>query len=62
MTHCLIRSKIIEEGTLAEQFLKVMVDFKTIIVIIIEQDGKIQKSWFEKGVVDPSMTRVQCER
>jgi len=29
-----------------ENLLKEMVDFETIIVVIIERDGRIQKSWF----------------
>jgi len=46
--YSMIWAKIKEEWTLPENLLKEMVDLETIIVIIIERDGKIQKSWFEK--------------
>jgi TonB family protein len=41
-------AKIKEEWTIPENLLKEMVDLETIIVLIIEKDGKIQRSWFEK--------------
>jgi colicin import membrane protein len=41
-------AKIKEAWTIPENLLKEMVDLETVIVIIIERDGKIQKSWFEK--------------
>ncbi len=44
----LIWSKIKEEWTLPENLVKERVDLEAIIVIIIERDGNIQKSWFEK--------------
>jgi colicin import membrane protein len=44
----LIWAKIDESWTIPPNLLKEMVDLETIIVIIIEQDGTIQKSWFEK--------------
>ena len=43
-----IWAKIKQEWTLPENLLKEMVDLETIIVVIIERDGKIQRSWFEK--------------
>ena len=43
-----IWAKIKQEWTIPENLLKEMVDLETIIVIIIERDGKIQRSWFEK--------------
>ena len=46
--YSLIWAKIKEAWTIPENLLKEMVDLETVIVIIIEQDGKIQKSWFEK--------------
>jgi len=46
--YSMIWAKIKEEWTIPENLLKEMVDLETIIVIIIERDGKIQKSWFEK--------------
>jgi TonB family protein len=46
--YSMIWAKIKEAWTIPENLLKEMVDLETIIVIIIERDGKIQKSWFEK--------------
>jgi colicin import membrane protein len=46
--YSMIWAKIKQEWTLPENLLKEMVDLETIIVIIIERDGKIQRSWFEK--------------
>jgi TonB family protein len=46
--YSMIWAKIKQEWTLPENLLKETVDLETIIVIIIERDGKIQKSWFEK--------------
>lgn len=43
-----IWAKIKQEWTIPENLLKETVDLETIIVIIIERDGKIQRSWFEK--------------
>jgi TonB family protein len=45
-----VESKIKEEWTIPENLLKEkeLVDLETIIIIIIERDGKIQKWWFEK--------------
>jgi colicin import membrane protein len=46
----IVESKIKEEWTIPENLLKEkeLVDLETIIIIIIERDGKIQKWWFEK--------------
>ncbi len=44
----LIWAKIKQSWTIPEHLLKERVDLETIIVIIIERDGKVQKSWFEK--------------
>ena len=46
--YSMIWAKIKEAWTIPENLLKEMVDLETVIVIIIERDGKIQKSWFEK--------------
>jgi TonB family protein len=46
--YSMIWAKIKEAWTIPENLLKEMVDLETVIVIIIEGDGKIQKSWFEK--------------
>jgi colicin import membrane protein len=46
--YSLIWAKIEQEWTIPENLLKEMVDLETIIVIMIERDGKIQRSWFEK--------------
>ncbi len=46
--YSLIWAKIKGAWTIPENLLKEMVDLETVIVIIIEQDGKIQKSWLEK--------------
>ncbi|MDO9122840.1 MAG: energy transducer TonB, partial [Deltaproteobacteria bacterium] len=44
----LIWAKIKQSWTIPENLLKERVDLETIIVIIIERDGKVHKSWFEK--------------
>ncbi|MBM4346821.1 MAG: TonB C-terminal domain-containing protein [Deltaproteobacteria bacterium] len=44
----LLWTKIKQSWTLPENILKERVDLEAIIVIIIERDGRIQKSWFEK--------------
>lgn len=46
----MIWAKIKEEWTIPKNLLKEkeMVDLETIVVVIIERNGKIQKSWFEK--------------
>jgi len=46
--YSLIWARIKGEWTIPENLLKEMVDLETIIVVIIERDGRIQKSWFEK--------------
>lgn len=46
--YSMIWAKIKEAWTIPENLLKGIVDLETVIVIIIERDGKIQKSWFEK--------------
>ena len=46
--YSLIWAKIKEEWTLPENLPKGKTDLETIIVVIIEREGKIQKSWFEK--------------
>lgn len=45
-----VENKIKEEWTIPENLLKEkeLVDLEAILVIIIEQNGKIQKWWFEK--------------
>lgn len=44
----IVKAKILEKWTIPENLLKEMVDLETIIVVIIELDGRIQKTWFEK--------------
>ncbi len=46
--YSLVWAKIKGVWTIPENLLKVTVDLETIIVVIIERDGKIQKFWFEK--------------
>jgi colicin import membrane protein len=45
-----VESKIKKEWTIPENLLKEkeLFDLETIIVIIIDKDGRVQKSWFEK--------------
>ncbi len=54
-------AKIKGAWTIPENLLKEMVDIETIIVVIIDRDGKIQKFWFEKSLAMLSTIRVQCE-
>ena len=60
----IIWAKIQEEWTIPENLLKEkeMVDIQTIIVLIIERDGKVQNSWFEKksgnAIYDQSAMRA----
>jgi TonB family protein len=44
----LIWAKIKQSWTIPENLLKERVDLEAIIIIIIERDGKVKKSWFEK--------------
>ncbi len=44
----LLWAKIKESWTIPENLLKERVDLETIIIIIIERDGKVKRSWFEK--------------
>jgi colicin import membrane protein len=44
----MIWAKIKKEWTLPGDLPKGKTGLETIIVVIIERDGKIQKSWFEK--------------
>jgi outer membrane biosynthesis protein TonB len=46
--YSLIWAKIKAAWTIPENLLKETVDLETIIVLIIERGGKIQKGWFEK--------------
>ena len=46
--YSLVWAKIKGTWTIPENLLKEMVDLETIIVLIIERNGKIQKCWFEK--------------
>jgi TonB family protein len=60
--YSLIWAKIKRAWTIPENLLKVTVDLETIIVLIIERDGNIQKFWFEKksgnAVYDQSAMRA----
>jgi TonB family protein len=44
----MIWARIKKEWTLPENLPKGKIDLEAIIVVIIEKDGKVQKSWFEK--------------
>jgi TonB family protein len=44
----IVQAKILDAWTIPENFFKEMVDLETIIVVIIERDGRIQQWWFEK--------------
>ncbi len=44
----LLWTRIKGAWTIPEDLLKEMVDLETIIVVIIERNGKVQKLWFEK--------------
>lgn len=46
--HGFIVAKIKASWTIPENLLKERVDLEAIIIIIIERNGKVQKSWFEK--------------
>ena len=46
--YTMVWAKIKEEWTLPENLPQEKADLETIIVVIIERDGKVQKSWFEK--------------
>jgi len=46
--YTMLWAKIKEEWTLPENLPQEKADLETIIVVIIEKDGKVQKSWFEK--------------
>jgi colicin import membrane protein len=58
----LVELKIKEAWTIPENLLKEMVDLETIIVIIIDRDGRVQKWWFEKksgnAIYDQSTVRA----
>ena len=41
-------AKIKKAWTIPENLLKERVDLETIIIVIIESDGKIKRTWFEK--------------
>ena len=60
--YSLVWTKIKGVWTIPENLLKVTVDLETVIVVIIERDGKIQKFWFEKksgnAVYDQSAMRA----
>lgn len=49
----MIWAKIKKEWTLPEDLPKGTIDLETIIVVIIEREGKVQKSWFEKRSGNP---------
>jgi TonB family protein len=58
----LVELKIKEAWTIPENLLKEMVDLETIIVIIIDRDGRVQKWWVEKksgnAIYDQSAIRA----
>ena len=47
--YSLIWAKIKEEWTLPQNVVKENFGLETIIVMVIERNGRIQKAWFEKG-------------
>lgn len=60
--YSMIWAKIKEAWTIPENLIKETIDLETIIVIIIERDGKIQKWWFEKksgnAIYDQAVVRA----
>jgi len=46
--YSMIWAKIKEAWTIPDQLLKDRVDLEAVIVVIIDRDGKVQESWFEK--------------
>ena len=58
----IVKAKILQEWTIPENLLKEMVDLETIIVVIIERDGRIQKPRLEKksgnAIYDQSAMRA----
>jgi len=46
--YSMIWAKVKQEWTLPENLPKEKMDFETVIVVVVERNGKIQKSWFEK--------------
>lgn len=46
--YSLIWAKIKKAWTIPENLLKERVDLETVIIVIIESDGKIKRTWFEK--------------
>jgi TonB family protein len=58
----LVKLKIKEAWTIPENLIKEMVDLETIIVIIIDRDGRVEKWWFEKksgnAIYDQSTVRA----
>lgn len=46
--YSVIWAKIKKAWTIPENLLKERVDLETIIIVIIESDGKIKRTWFEK--------------
>jgi TonB family protein len=46
--YSMIWAKVKKEWTLPENLQKGKADLETVIVVVIERDGKVQKSWFEK--------------
>jgi outer membrane biosynthesis protein TonB len=46
--YSVIWAKIKKAWTIPENLLKERVDLETIIIVIIESDGRIKRTWFEK--------------
>jgi outer membrane biosynthesis protein TonB len=46
--YSVIWAKIKKAWTIPENLLKERVDLETVIIVIIESDGKIKRTWFEK--------------
>ena len=55
--YSMIWARIKGSWTLPENLVKEMVDLKTIIVIIIERDGKVKQIWFEEKSGDAPYDR-----
>jgi TonB family protein len=51
--YSMIWAKVKQEWTLPENLPKEKMNIEAVIVVVVERDGKIQKSWFEKKSGNP---------
>jgi hypothetical protein len=56
----IVRAKIPEAWTIPENLLKEMVDLEAIIVVIIDQEGRVQRPRFDKKIVRECHLRSKC--